>query len=40
MFPECLTPGKIKPHHLGEDYEGVFLGAHDAVALAVQNSNG
>ena len=23
----------------GEDYEGVFLGAHDAVALAVQNGN-
>tara|TARA_B100002052_G_scaffold213401_1_gene195292 strand:- start:781 stop:1677 length:897 start_codon:yes stop_codon:yes gene_type:complete len=37
LFPE-LT---LKENGLtkDEDYEGVFLGAHDAVALAVQNGN-
>ncbi len=37
LFPELTLKenGLIK----GDDYEGVFLGAHDAVALAVQNGN-
>ncbi|ERN41870.1 phosphate/phosphite/phosphonate ABC transporter, periplasmic binding protein [Rubidibacter lacunae KORDI 51-2] len=37
LFPELTLAeaGLIS----GEDYEAVFLGAHDAVALAVQNGN-
>lgn len=37
LFPELTLKenGLIK----GDDYEGVFIGAHDAVALAVQNGN-
>ena len=37
LLPELTLKenGLIK----GDDYEGVFLGAHDAVALAVQNGN-
>ncbi|MEM6837584.1 MAG: phosphate/phosphite/phosphonate ABC transporter substrate-binding protein [Cyanobacteria bacterium P01_C01_bin.120] len=37
LFPELtLTQADLTA---GEDYEAVFLGAHDAVALAVQNGN-
>ncbi|MGF1496929.1 MAG: phosphate/phosphite/phosphonate ABC transporter substrate-binding protein [Elainellaceae cyanobacterium] len=37
LFPELtLSNAGLKS---GEDYEAVFLGAHDAVALAVQNGN-
>lgn len=37
LFPELtLAEAGLKS---GEDYEVVFLGAHDAVALAVQNGN-
>ncbi len=37
LFPQLtLTEGGLEP---GEDYEAVFLGSHDAVALAVQNGN-
>ena len=37
LFPELtLANAELKS---GENYEAVFLGAHDAVALAVQNGN-
>ncbi|MEM7773900.1 MAG: phosphate/phosphite/phosphonate ABC transporter substrate-binding protein [Cyanobacteria bacterium P01_A01_bin.37] len=37
LFPELtLAEGGLKS---GENYDAVFLGAHDAVALAVQNGN-
>ncbi len=37
LFPELtLADAKLKS---GEDYKAVFLGAHDAVALAVQSGN-
>ncbi|MEM1252760.1 MAG: phosphate/phosphite/phosphonate ABC transporter substrate-binding protein [Cyanobacteria bacterium P01_H01_bin.21] len=37
LFPELtLANANLKS---GENYEAVFLGAHDAVALAVQNGN-
>lgn len=37
LFPELtLADAGLT---VGEDYEAVFLGAHDAVALAVQNGN-
>ncbi|MEM9484714.1 MAG: phosphate/phosphite/phosphonate ABC transporter substrate-binding protein [Cyanobacteria bacterium P01_F01_bin.116] len=37
LFPELtLADAGLKS---GENYEAVFLGAHDAVALAVQNGN-
>ncbi|MGF1461382.1 MAG: phosphate/phosphite/phosphonate ABC transporter substrate-binding protein [Leptolyngbyaceae cyanobacterium] len=37
LFPELtLAQADLT---VGEDYEAVFLGAHDAVALAVQNGN-
>ena len=37
LFPELtLAEAGLKS---GENYEAVFLGAHDAVALAVQNGN-
>lgn len=37
LFPELtLADADLKA---GENYEAVFLGAHDAVALAVQNGN-
>lgn len=37
LFPELtLADADLKS---GENYEAVFLGAHDAVALAVQNGN-
>ncbi|ESA34875.1 phosphate abc transporter substrate-binding protein [Leptolyngbya sp. Heron Island J] len=37
LFPElALAKANLKS---GENYQAVFLGAHDAVALAVQNGN-